>query len=42
METLIGQLNEAGVRYLAIGGQAVRLHGLPRISRERIRILNHG
>ncbi|NCD22650.1 MAG: hypothetical protein EOL90_06910 [Spartobacteria bacterium] len=32
METLIGQLNEAGVRYLAIGGQAVRLHGLPRFS----------
>ncbi len=32
METLIAQLNAARVRYLAIGGQAVRLHGLPRFS----------
>ncbi len=32
METLIARLNAAGIRYLAIGGQAVRLHGLPRFS----------
>jgi len=32
METLIAKLNEAGVRYVAIGGQAVRLHGMPRFS----------
>jgi hypothetical protein len=32
MDTLIGLLNRAGVRYLLIGGQAVRLHGLPRFS----------
>ncbi len=32
MEALIAKLNEAGVRYVVIGGQAVRLHGLPRFS----------
>lgn len=32
MDTLIGRLNQAGARYLVIGGQAVRLHGLPRFS----------
>lgn len=32
MDSLIARLNEAGVRYLLIGGQAVRLHGLPRFS----------
>ncbi len=32
MDSLIAHLNEAGVRYLLIGGQAVRLHGLPRFS----------
>jgi hypothetical protein len=32
MDTLIGRLNDAGARYLVIGGQAVRLHGLPRFS----------
>lgn len=32
METLIARLNATGIRYLAIGGQAVRLHGLPRFS----------
>lgn len=32
MDTLITRLNEAGVRYLLIGGQAIRLHGLPRFS----------
>ncbi len=32
METLIAKLNGAGVRYVAIGGQAVRLHGMPRFS----------
>ena len=32
METLIAKLNQAGIRYAAIGGQAVRLHGLPRFS----------
>lgn len=32
MEALIAQLNAAGVRYVAIGGQAVRLHGMPRFS----------
>ena len=32
METLIARLNQADVRYVAIGGQAVRLHGMPRFS----------
>lgn len=32
MDTLICRLNTAGARYLVIGGQAVRLHGLPRFS----------
>ncbi len=32
MEALVARLNEAQVRYVAIGGQAVRLHGLPRFS----------
>ncbi|HMP77091.1 MAG TPA: hypothetical protein PKE12_12420 [Kiritimatiellia bacterium] len=32
MDTLIGVLNGAEARYLVIGGQAVRLHGLPRFS----------
>lgn len=32
MDSLIQRLNVAGVRYLVIGGQAVRLHGLPRFS----------
>ncbi len=32
MEEIIDRLNEAGIRYVAIGGQAVRLHGLPRFS----------
>ena len=32
MEALIARLNEAGIRYVAIGGQAVRLHGMPRFS----------
>ena len=32
MEILIAKLNEAGIRYVAIGGQAVRLHGMPRFS----------
>ncbi|MBU0678752.1 MAG: hypothetical protein KJ626_11620 [Verrucomicrobia bacterium] len=32
MDSLIAELNAAGVRYLVIGGQAVRLHGLPRFS----------
>ena len=32
MEALIARLNERGVRYVAIGGQAVRLHGMPRFS----------
>lgn len=32
MDTLITRLNDQSVRYLVIGGQAVRLHGLPRFS----------
>ncbi len=32
MEKLIARLNAAGVRYVVIGGQAVRLHGMPRFS----------
>ena len=32
MEALVARLNESGIRYVAIGGQAVRLHGLPRFS----------
>lgn len=32
MDSLITAMNQAGVRYLVIGGQAVRLHGLPRFS----------
>lgn len=32
MEALLQQLNRAGVRYLCIGGQAMRLAGMPRFS----------
>lgn len=32
MEEIIAALNAAGIRYLVVGGQAVRLHGLPRFS----------
>jgi len=32
MNELIAQLNAAGVRYLLIGGQAMRLAGMPRFS----------
>ena len=32
VEAILAKLNEAGIRYVAIGGQAVRLHGLPRFS----------
>lgn len=32
MDTLVSRLNHSGARYLVIGGQAVRLHGLPRFS----------
>jgi hypothetical protein len=32
MEELIRRLNEGGVRYLLIGGQALRLEGMPRFS----------
>lgn len=32
MDTLISRLSAARARYLVIGGQAVRLHGLPRFS----------
>ena len=32
MDSLIARLNEANARYLVIGGQAVRLHGVPRFS----------
>jgi hypothetical protein len=32
MEELIRRFNKAGVRYLLIGGQAVRLEGVPRFS----------
>lgn len=32
MDSVIQRLNDAGARYLVIGGQAVRLHGLPRFS----------
>jgi hypothetical protein len=32
MDTLIGRLEAAGARYVVIGGQAIRLHGLPRFS----------
>jgi hypothetical protein len=32
MDTLIDRLNRAGARYLVIGGQAMRLWGLPRFS----------
>ena len=32
MNELIQQLNDAGIRYLLIGGQAMRLAGMPRYS----------
>jgi hypothetical protein len=32
VDSLIGQLNESSAKYIVIGGQAVRLHGLPRFS----------
>jgi len=32
MEEFIARLNQSGVRYIVIGGQAVRLHGMPRFS----------
>jgi hypothetical protein len=32
MDSLAKRFEDAGVRYLLIGGQAVRLHGLPRFS----------
>jgi len=32
MDTIFQKLNQAGARYLLIGGQAMRLHGLPRYS----------
>lgn len=32
MESLTQVLNQHGVRYLVLGGQAMRLHGLPRFS----------
>lgn len=32
MDSLIQRLSQAGARYLLIGGQAIRLHGLPRFS----------
>ena len=32
MDSLIGHLQAAGARYLVIGGQAVRLYGLPRFT----------
>ena len=32
MDDLIRRLNEAGARYAVIGGQAMRLHGMPRFS----------
>lgn len=32
MDSVIAHLNAAGIRYLVIGGQAIRLHGLPRFS----------
>ncbi len=32
MDTLIQRLNEAGLRYMVFGGQAVRLKGMPRFS----------
>jgi hypothetical protein len=32
MEDLIQKLNQAGIRYLLIGGQAMRLNGMPRFS----------
>lgn len=32
MDEIIRRFNEAGIRYLVIGGQAARLHGVPRFS----------
>ncbi len=32
MDSVIALLNAAGIRYVVIGGQAIRLHGLPRFS----------
>ena len=32
MDSMIGRLHAAGARYLVIGGQAVRLYGLPRFT----------
>jgi hypothetical protein len=32
MEAIIDRFNQAGIRYLVMGGQAVRLAGLPRFS----------
>lgn len=32
MKELFAALNAAGIRYLLVGGQAMRLHGMPRFS----------
>jgi hypothetical protein len=32
MEEVVKAFNDKGVRYLLIGGQAMRLHGMPRFS----------
>lgn len=32
MDSAVERMNQAGARYLVIGGQAIRLHGLPRFS----------
>jgi len=32
MDELIARFNAAGVRYLVIGGQAIRLKGMPRFT----------
>jgi hypothetical protein len=32
MDELLKRLNAAGVKYLLIGGQAMRLYGMPRFS----------
>jgi len=32
MDEIVRRFNEHGIRYLVIGGQAVRLEGMPRFS----------
>ena len=35
MNDLLAALNAAGIRYLLVGGQAMRLYGMPRFSMDQ-------